>query len=402
MATAPATTSRPQLVNPGEAAKPPKPIDIIRHSLDQMTGELTFVLPQHIPVDRFKRVVLTAINSDEKLLTADRKSLFGACMKAAQDGLLPDKREGALVIFNTKVKNAEGKDTWINAVQWMPMVYGIIKKMRNSGELASIVAHEVYQKDHFKYILGDEERIEHEPYMGDVEPGKMIAVYAIARLKDGTIQREVMTRAQVDKVRSVSKSKDNGPWVAWYEEMARKTVVRRLSKYLPMSTEIEDMLRRDDALFASQDTVAKIGHNGGPALEVANTSSPLIEGESRNVTSETVDSETGEVTEENADVGPAAEDPRFWCYGPDGKPTDPPFETGEAWKVRLIEFIAVADLGDLDDLLTHNGVTAQLVDEGTKQAVIEAASKRREALKKVSQKAAAPKTAPAPNMFEEG
>ena len=143
-----APNPRQQLARPGEQAKPPKPIDLIRKNLDQMDGEFRMVLPQHIPVDRFKRIVLTAINGDEKLLTSDRKSLFGACMKAAQDGLLPDKREGALVIFNTKVKTDQG-DKWMSLVQWMPMVYGIIKKMRNSGELASIVSHEVYEKDAF-------------------------------------------------------------------------------------------------------------------------------------------------------------------------------------------------------------------------------------------------------------
>lgn len=263
-------TTRPQMAQPGQTVAPTKPIDLIRRGLDQMAGEFAVALPQHIPVDRFKRTVLTAVNQNADLLGADRKSLFGACMKAAQDGLFPDGREGALVIFNTKLKDKEtGKESWIKAVQWMPMVYGIIKKMRNSGQLASIVAHEVYERDHFKYRLGDEESIEHEPYLGHESPGKMIAVYAIARLKDGTIQREVMTRAQVDRVRAVSKSKDNGPWVAWFEEMARKTVTRRLSKYLPMSTEIEDMLRRDDAISASADVMKLNDADGhaGPTID---------------------------------------------------------------------------------------------------------------------------------------
>lgn len=288
-------TSRPSLAKPGESAKPVKPIELIRRSLDQMDGEFRMVLPQHIPVDRFKRVVLTAINSDEGLLAADRKSLFGACMKAAQDGLMPDKREGALVIFNTKVNGQ-----FVKVVQWMPMVYGIIKKMRNSGELSSIVAHEVYERDEFVYDLGDEERIVHKPFLGDGEPGKMIAVYAIAKLKDGTVQREVMTRAQVERVRAVSRAKDSGPWVSWYEEMARKTVVRRLSKYLPMSTEIEDMLRRDDALAASANTTS---------FDAGQDDGPVIEGESRAVEDmgaiehqaaeemDMVDAETGEILE---------------------------------------------------------------------------------------------------------
>ncbi|HYH36945.1 MAG TPA: recombinase RecT [Azospirillum sp.] len=236
------------------------PIDKLRNQLDAMGDQFALALPQHIPVDRFKRIVLTAINQNPDLLNADRKSLMGACMKASQDGLYPDGREGALVIFNTKVKDEQGKDKWIKAVQWMPMVYGIIKKMRNSGELASIVAHAVYEKDHFEYVLGDEEKIDHKPTLA-TDRGRMVAVYSIAKLKDGTVQREVMPRAEVEKIRLASRAKESGPWKDWYEEMARKSVIRRLAKYLPMSTEIEQMLRRDDALYASADTDAAQGSN---------------------------------------------------------------------------------------------------------------------------------------------
>jgi recombination protein RecT len=298
--------TRPKLAEPGKSVGPAKPIDIIRKNLEQMTGEFAMALPQHIPVDRFKRIVLTAVNQDPDLLGADRRSLMGACMKAAQDGLYPDKREGALVIFNTKVKTDQG-EKWIKAVQWMPMVYGIIKKMRNSGQLASIVAHEVYKKDHFVYKLGDEEQIIHEPYMGDGDPGEIIAAYSIARLKDGTIQREVMTRAQIDKVRNVSKSKDKGPWVEWYGEQSRKTVVRRLSKYLPMSTEIEEMLRRDDAFNASADTM-KLNPAEGITIDSNQTfdETETAADEPEQITHEQTmplmdvphDAETGEIREE--------------------------------------------------------------------------------------------------------
>ncbi|MCW2242761.1 recombinase RecT [Azospirillum canadense] len=281
------------------------PLDRVRQQIDAMGDQFALALPQHIPVDRFKRIVLTAINQNPDLLNADRKSLLGACMKASQDGLYPDGREGALVIFNTKVgTDDKGKAIYGKAVQWMPMVYGIIKKMRNSGELSSIVAHAVYEKDHFEYVLGDDERIDHKPTLADVR-GKMIAVYSIAKLKDGTVQREVMTRAEVEKVRSASRAKDSGPWGQWYEEMARKTVVRRLSKYLPMSTEVEQVLRRDDALYAGGDTeAAKIAApiSGTAAGQLsAFASSPLIEHEDAGQTQQvyalvTLDGEVKEFT----------------------------------------------------------------------------------------------------------
>ena len=78
-------------------------------------------------------------------------------MKAAQDALLPDGREGALVIYRTKLRTNDGQERWVDAVQWMPMVWGLMKKARNSGEIASITAHVVYRHDHFKLRLGDDD-----------------------------------------------------------------------------------------------------------------------------------------------------------------------------------------------------------------------------------------------------
>lgn len=208
---------------------------VFRGDIQRMENEISAALPPHIPAERFIRVVITAVQGDPALLDAERKTLFEASMRAAQDGLLPDKREGALVIFKGKV-------------QWMPMIGGILKKVRNSGELVSIGAHIAYENDRFAYVLGDEERIEHEPKL-DGDRGKPRAAYAIAKTKDGGIYREVMSIGEIEKVRKVSRAATNGPWVDWWEEMARKTVLRRLSKRLPMSTDLDDLIRRDDDLY---------------------------------------------------------------------------------------------------------------------------------------------------------
>jgi recombination protein RecT len=218
-----------------------------RDQLQNMNGELATALPPHVPVERFMRVVLTAVNGNPELLDADRRSLFEASMKAAQDGLLPDGRDGAFVTFKTKVKKG-GQDHWILKAQWLPMVGGILKKVRNSGELLTISAHVVYERDDFAYVLGDEERIEHSPCL-EADRGKPRLVYAIAKTKDGGIYREVMTIAEVEKVRNVSRAKDNGPWRDWWDEMAKKTVIRRLAKRLPTSADLDDLIRRDDELY---------------------------------------------------------------------------------------------------------------------------------------------------------
>lgn len=212
--------------------------------------EITAALPPHIPVERFMRVVMTAVSASPDLLAADRRSLFESSMKAAQDGLLPDGRDGALVIFNAKVKE-NGKDVWIKKVQWMPMVGGILKKIRNSGELLTISAYVAYEKDEFEYTLGDEESIVHRPCLED-DRGRPRLVYAVAKTKDGGVYREIMTFKDIEKVRGVSKTKDSGPWKDWWDEMAKKTVIRRLAKRLPMSSDLDDLIRRDDDLYDFQ------------------------------------------------------------------------------------------------------------------------------------------------------
>lgn len=218
----------------------------VRHELDKMQPQFKAALPDNIKPERFMRVVQTALQLTPELLNADRQSLFGACMKAAQDGLLPDGREGAFVTFWDKKLNA-------NKVQWMPMVTGILKKVRNSGELLSITANLVHKNDEFSYWIDDTgEHLLHKPDLLATERGAPVAVYAIARTKDGGIYTEIMSHAQVEQVRGASRAKDSGPWVSWWGEMAKKTVIRRLAKKLPMSTDLEQVIQRDDELYEFQ------------------------------------------------------------------------------------------------------------------------------------------------------
>jgi recombination protein RecT len=242
-----------QLATTEEAPRQLAPADKVRNDLGKMADQLKMALPSHVSVDKFQRVTMTAIQTDPDLLAADRRSLFAAITRAAQDGLLSDKREGALVIFTNKVKGQNGeRDQYIKAVQWMPMVAGILKKVRQSGEIAGISAHVVYEADDFVHRLGDDEAIEHNPPPLGSPRGKPIGAYAVATLKDGFKIREVMDIGQIERVRSVSKTGQYGPWKDWWDEMARKTVIRRLSKRLPMSTDVEAVINdpATEAAFA--------------------------------------------------------------------------------------------------------------------------------------------------------
>lgn len=213
-----------------------QPVHQVKQALSSpgVTEQFRNSLPRHIDPEKFKAAILTAINLNPHLAraaTTDMKSLLVAASRAAQDGLMPDGRDAAFVVFGT-------------AVQYMPMIGGILRKIRNSGELASIDAQVVYENDDFDYALGDEPYIKHKPILRG-ERGEPIAVYATATLKDGSRYREVMTVSEVERVRAVSRSAKNGPWVQWWSEMARKTAIRRLAKRLPMDTDVQDFFDRD-------------------------------------------------------------------------------------------------------------------------------------------------------------
>lgn len=239
-----------------QVATQPKPSTSLslHEDINSRTEQFRAALPAHIPVERFKRVLLTALSNNPTLVHADRRTLFNSMMKAAQDGLLPNGIEGALVIYKTKIKDGNGGEQWVDAVQWMPMVAGIRKKVRNSGEISTWEVHAVYSKDEFDYMLGDEPRIHHKPALGG-DRGDLIAAYSIATLKTGEKSREIMSAQEIRHVwRTSSKNKDKqnnptGPWKDHEAEMFRKTVARRHSKVLPMSTDLDDLMRRDDALY---------------------------------------------------------------------------------------------------------------------------------------------------------
>ena len=215
--------------------------DAFRVSLQSLRPEFAKALPSQIQPDKFVRVVMTAIQITPALLTADRQTLWAACMKCATDGLLPDGREAALVVYKTK----NGP-----VAQYLPMVGGLLKKIRNSGELATLTSQVVYEKDHFRHWIDtDGDHLEHTPFWSG-DRGERVGAYALAKTKDGFIYFEFMTVEEILAVKDASKAKEHGPWAGDFEnEMWRKTVIKRLSKRLPMSTDLETLMRRDDELF---------------------------------------------------------------------------------------------------------------------------------------------------------
>jgi recombination protein RecT len=242
-----------------------------------MAPELAKVLPDHVTPDKFERVTLTALQRAPDLLSCDRKSLFESVMQCAQDGLIPDGREAALTKFGSKVA-------------YMPMVAGILKKVRQSGELSTITAQMVYQMDDFQYWIDDEgEHLKHTPEMIR-DAGEPLAVYAMARTKDGGVYIEVLRMSDVQKIRSSSRGGNAGPWAQWSDQMAKKSAIRRLAKRLPMSTDLETVIQRDDQFYPYQERQVEQATKAVSAL----TAAPVTD----DVESEIVESVTETTTEE--------------------------------------------------------------------------------------------------------
>ena len=233
----------------------------------RIESQIRAALPPHVSYEKFERVCMMAVQRDPQLLQTDQRSLFLECQKAAADGLVPDGREGVLVRrWNSKL----GKE----AATWQPMVFGLMKLARNSGEIASINAHVVYKGELFQVLLGDDEHIQHERNLDLVDDAPEIAVYAVATLKDGMKIREVLTAKQVEKIRNVNTKWEKGPWGGPFKsEMWKKSAIRRLSKRLPLSTDRDGDDRFQKAVERSDDADVFIeGTVAEPAATEAHTS----------------------------------------------------------------------------------------------------------------------------------
>lgn len=208
---------------------------------DQVLEPVRAALPPHITAQRFVQIAVTAVAQNPDLAAADRTSVIRSFIRCAEMGLLPDGREAAIVTF---------KDNRANIVkaQPMPMIQGIRKTAAEHGW--TLRTDVVYDADDFDYELGLDPYLRHRrPKLG-VDRGAVVGVYAVAHHRDGRRLFEVMDKAEVEKVRNRSRSKDRGPWADWYDRMAEKSVGHRLFKKLPLDPadkRVAALLVSDDA-----------------------------------------------------------------------------------------------------------------------------------------------------------
>lgn len=270
-----------------------KPKEQIAHLLKVKHSEIAKMLPKHLNAERLLKVAQIAATTTPALAKCDVASLVGAIGQCAQMGLEPNTVLGHayLVPFNTKRKDVDGNERWVNSVQVIIGYKGLIDLARRSGQIVSIAAHEVCANDEFELVYGLDEKLNHTPAME--ERGPIIGFYAVAKLKDGGHAFEFMSRMQVEAIRDASqgwqqaikfKKTDIHPWKKDFPEMGRKTVIRRLAKYLPLSVEFQTA--------AALDGMAEGGKDQN--LDSFDGDFSIIPNEEN----EAIDHETGEITEQ--------------------------------------------------------------------------------------------------------
>lgn len=247
--------------------------------IKRMEGEIKKALPSVLTPERFTRIVLSALSTNPKLQETTPESFLGAMMTAAQLGMEPNTPLGQaylLPYYNSKKRCLE--------CQFQLGYKGLIDLAYRSGEVSTIQAHVVYEHDKFSYAYGLEPQLEHVPAMGD--RGSPTHVYAVFRTKDGGYSFGVMS---IDDVRRhaqrYSKSFENGPWQTNFEEMAKKTVLKRILKYAPLKsdfvrgvsqdgaihTELSDDMFSTQAAYIDVDAV-EVDESTGEVIEAAENS----------------------------------------------------------------------------------------------------------------------------------
>jgi len=224
---------------------------------------------QFMGPEEMTRAVLMAVSRQPKLLECTPDSFLRCCMDAAELKIRIGGVQGRGYLvprYNKKIGAMEAC--------FDPGWRGLTDIARRTGQILSIAAHVVFEADKFEVEFGLHEDIRHIPCL-EANRGKIVAAYAIAKLRDGATQVEVLTKEDLNRIRAVSTS-NSGPWFDWEDEMSRKSAIKRLCKYLPYSVELEKAIVRSNRVDGIDlDTVGEV-IDEEESLESAPTPPPAV------------------------------------------------------------------------------------------------------------------------------
>ena len=237
------TTAKNSLTGAKETTVVEKKAKTIFDVIQAGAKQFATALPKHVNSERFVRIAITTIRQNPKLAQCSQESLLGALMVSAQLGLEPGTLGQCYLIpfENKKLGKVE--------CQFQIGYKGLIELLRRSGQLSDIYSYAVYENDDFEITYGLSRDLKHKPNFSD--RGEIIGFYAVAILKDGAKAFEYMTKDEVVKHEEKYRkgAYKNDVWNKNFEEMAQKTVVKKLLKWLPVSVEFLDMINKDEKSF---------------------------------------------------------------------------------------------------------------------------------------------------------
>lgn len=203
-------------------------------STPAFSASLAEVLPKYMQPEKMIKLALVAASKNPKLFECTQESLLLCIMTSAQLGLDCSGATGEAYL----VPHYNGRTKQMEAV-FIQGYRGKIHIVTREGGVVKIEARIVYEKDDFEIQYGTKPMIHHTPLFGK-ERGEIIGAYAVATLQGGTTQFEAMTIEDLEKTEkdALKKTRGYGPWKDHRAEMIRKTPVHRLSKYLPLSSNV--------------------------------------------------------------------------------------------------------------------------------------------------------------------
>lgn len=239
----PASTGSQQ--SAGQQARPVSPRRGVKEFLEsaEFMNALRASIPRHITPERFARIALTATQKNPELLNCTQVSLFQSLLELGAMGLEPDGYRAHLL--PRRHKGADGRGHELRA-EYQLDYKGIVELVRrNDGAMIrTIQAEVVYENDAFDVSFGTGSHLTHKPAKG--KRGDRVCVYAYIGYLSGAEDFVVLDMDEVNRARAQSRRSGEGPWEMWYDEMAKKTAFRRLSKWVTLSPETRDAVRRDE------------------------------------------------------------------------------------------------------------------------------------------------------------
>ncbi len=226
-------------------AEPSTAAPTLEDLFERMKPAIAQALPNQLTPERMLRIATTSIRTNPKLKICSAESLLGAVMQCAQLGLEPSVLGHAYLVPYKNKKKVGNQVVWVDECQFQIGYKGLLELARRTGQISSIMAHAVHEHDEFDYEYGINETLRHKPTDGD--RGRVVRYYAYAKFKDGGYSFMVMSMQDIVNHRDkFSKAKEFGPWKDHFDEMAKKTVLKALMKYMPISVEFQKAAAQDE------------------------------------------------------------------------------------------------------------------------------------------------------------